>query len=245
MYDVLLDKARVANIPFSNVWAALQLYDKLPRNSRLFMGILNSLRSWNYFKPDNSILAYSNTGGFGIDGGMSSMIGASMVMPQNICYLITGDLAFFYDMNSIGNRDIGKNIRILLVNNAIGEEFKHNMTAITMAGFHDEANRYMAAAEHFGNKSKTLVKHYSEDLGFKYISATNKNEFTANVDIFVNEDVNDGPIIFEIFTDHAEETEAIEIIQTLESDFVGSSKEIVKGMLGKKGVKIVKKVLGK
>lgn len=244
-YNRLVKKLNDKDLPFSNVWAAQQLYDKLPKNSRLFMGILNSLRAWNYFKLDDSILAYSNTGGFGIDGGVSSMIGASMVLKNQICFMITGDLAFFYDMNSIGNRDIGNNIRILLVNNAIGEEFKHNMTVISKAGFHDEANKYMAAQGHFGNKSRVLVKHYAEDLGFEYISADNKDDFMRNIDTFVNPEIGDKPIMFEIFTDYQDETEAIEILQTLEADVKGTSREVVKKLLGDKGIQAVKKVLDK
>ena len=244
-YERLLARLSEKDLPFSNVWAAQQLYDKLPKNSRLFMGILNSLRAWNYFHLDDSILAYSNTGGFGIDGGMSSMVGASMILKDQICYMITGDLAFFYDMNSIGNRDLGKNIRILLVNNAIGEEFKHNMTVISKAGFHEEANKYMAAQGHFGNKSHELVKHFSEDLGFEYISADNKEDFRRNLDIFVNSEIGEKPILFEIFTNYQDETDAIEMLQTLEADAKVTSKEVVRKLLGDKGVQAVKKVLKK
>ena len=244
-YDRLINKLTEKDIPFSNVWAAQQLYSKLPKNSRLFMGILNSLRAWNYFKVDDSILAYCNTGGFGIDGGMSSMVGASMVLKDNICYLITGDLAFFYDMNSIGNRDLGRNVRILLVNNAIGEEFKHNMTVISKAGFHEEANKYMAAEGHFGNKSRDLVRHYAEDLGFEYLSADNKEDFTKNVETFTNPEIGDKPILFEIFTDYQDETDAIEILQTLETDATVTSKNAIKKILGEKGVQAVKKVLNR
>lgn len=245
LYEKFLLKLSETDIPFSNIWAAKELYSHLPQNSIIFLGILNSLRAWNYFKTDSSVLAYSNTGGFGIDGGVSSMVGASMVRSDRICFMITGDLAFFYDLNSIGNRQIGKNIRILLVNNAIGEEFKHNMTVITKAGFQEEANYYMAAQGHFGNKSKTLVKDYSEALGFKYLSASNKSEFKQNIKNFIDSNLTDGPILFEIFTDYKEETDAIEKLQTLDTNTSGTSKKFVKKILGKKGIQVIKKVLNK
>ena len=244
-YDRLISLLRKTDIPFSNVYAAEQMYKKIPSNSTLFLGILNSLRAWNYFKTDNSILAYSNTGGFGIDGGMSSMVGASLVKQDSICFLITGDLAFFYDMNSIGNRHLGSNIRILLVNNGIGEEFKHNMTVISKAGFDEEANSYIAAQGHFGNKSRNLVKHYAEDLGFSYLSASNKEEFNRNIQIFTDPDVNKGSMIFEIFTIYQDETDALEKLQTLELDVASVTKTMVKTILGEKGVNAIKKVLKK
>ena len=56
----------------------------LPKNSVLHLGILNSLRSWNFFPIDPSIRCFANTGGFGIDGCMSSLVGASLVTPDNL-----------------------------------------------------------------------------------------------------------------------------------------------------------------
>lgn len=230
-------------LPFSNVWMAYCLHTKLPKNSELYLGILNSLRSWNYFETDKSIVGFSNTGGYGIDGGVSSAIGASIVNPDKLCFCVTGDLAFFYDMNSLGNRHITNNIRILLVNNAIGEEFKHNMTVITKAGFKEEANPYMAAEGHFGNKSKTLVRHFAEDLGFEYLCANNKEEFLNKMEYFVSPDRYDKPIVFEAFTDYQDETDALEVLQTLIKTATGTSKQIAKRILGEKGIQLVKKVI--
>ena len=62
------------------------------------MAILNSLRSWNLFELPSSVKCYANTGGFGIDGGMSSAVGGSLVNKKQIHFLIIGDLSFFYDM---------------------------------------------------------------------------------------------------------------------------------------------------
>ena len=230
-------------MPFSNVWMAYQLHDKLPENCELYLGILNSLRSWNYFETDKSIIGFSNTGGYGIDGGVSSAIGASIVNSDKLCFCITGDLAFFYDMNSLGNRHVGKNIRILIVNNGIGTEFKHNMNVSTKAGFMEEANAFMAAEGHFGNKSRKLVRDYAEDLGFEYLQANNKKEFIENIERFVRPELDDKSIVFEAFTDYQDETDAIEMLQTMVKTTSGVSKQIAKKILGEKGVSIIKKVI--
>lgn len=232
-----------SSIPFSNIWMAFNTYNKIPQNCSVFLGILNSLRAWNYFETDKSILGYANTGGYGIDGGVSTAIGASMIEPDRLCFCITGDLAFFYDMNVLGNRHIGNNIRILLINNGIGEEFKHNMTVITKAGFKEEANAFMAAEGHFGNKSKNLVKHFAEDLGFEYLQANGKKEFLEMLDHFVQPVIGDKPMILEAFTNYQEETDAIEILQTIVKTVTGTSKQFAKRILGKKGIGIVKKVI--
>lgn len=236
-------ESREKDMPFSNVWMAYQTYGRLPQNCSIYMGILNSLRAWNYFETDKSIRGYANTGGYGIDGGVSSAIGAAVIEPDRLCFCVTGDLAFFYDMNSLGNRHIGRNVRILLVNNGIGEEFKHNMTVITKAGFEEDANAFMAAEGHFGNKSRELVKHFAEDLGFEYLQANNKAEFLDNINRFVQPELSDRSMVFEAFTDYQDETDAIEMLQTMMKTISGVSRQAVKRILGKKGVQIVKKVI--
>ena len=82
-------------------------------------------------------------------------------------------------MNSIGNRHVGANFRLLLVNNGKGTEFRNfNHPG---AAFGEDADWFIAAAGHYGNKSPALVKHYAEDLGFEYLTASNKEEYLANI----------------------------------------------------------------
>lgn len=203
----------VPELPFSNIWVAQQLASRLPQNSSLHMGIRNSLRSWNYFDIDDSILGYCNTGGFGIDGGVSSLIGASFCNPNKLYYGVFGDLLFFYNMNAIGNRDIKPNVRILLINNGLGQEFRNY--SCNSANLGDKANLLVAAQGHFGNKSKIVVRSFAESLGFKYLTASNKEEFWAVYDEFISAEITDAPIIFEVFTNQEDESEALLSINTL------------------------------
>lgn len=207
---------KIAHLPFSNIWIAQQIHDKLPKNCELHFGILNSLRAWNFFEVDSSIKTNSNVGGFGIDGGMSSLIGASLVNPDKLYFGVFGDLAFFYDMNVLGNRHVGNNVRILLVNNGKGNEFRLSMHPCNQFG--DDADKYMAAAGHFGNKSPQLVRHYAEDLGYIYLCANNKDDFNNVVNKFLTPSKLDNPIIFEVFTDMLDEREALDAIITTEVD---------------------------
>lgn len=78
-----------------------------------------------FFELPHGTKSASNVGGFGTDGSLSAVIGASLINPNNLYFCVLGDLAFFYDINSLGNRHIGKNLRILLVNNGKGCEFTH------------------------------------------------------------------------------------------------------------------------
>lgn len=240
-YDRILNK--IPELPFSNAWIAANAIDKLPSGSLLYLGILNTLRCWNFFKSPETVTCYSNTGGFGIDGGVSALLGMSLASPDKLCFGVIGDLGFFYDMNALGNRHLGSNVRIMLINNGCGTEFKnytHNA-----AIFGDDANDYIAAAGHYGNKSKALVKHYAEDLGFEYLSACNKKEYTAAAERFLFPEITDKPMLFEVFTDSKNESDALKIIHELEISTVGAAKNTVKNILGEKGVSAIKKILNK
>lgn len=236
-------REKIPEMPFSNIWCAQKTASKIPVNSSVFLGILNTLRTWNCFDFDKSIKCFSNTGGFGIDGGVSSAIGASLSDKNRLHFCITGDLAFFYDMNSIGNHHVGKNLRVLLVNNGKGTEFRQFFHS--GAAFGDDADKFIAAGGHYGNKSPTLVKHYAEDLGFEYLTASSKEEYLKNLDRFLTPEITEKPIFFEIFTTNQDESDAVKIAYSVETDASVEAKSTVKKILGEKGVKAVKKILGK
>lgn len=206
----------IPELPFGNIWIAQQIADKLPEGSKLHLGILNTLRSWNFFKIPESVESICNVGGFGIDGIMSTLLGASLASPEKIFFGILGDLAFFYDLNSIANRHVGNNLRIMLINNGRGTEFTNY--GHPGHAFGEDADAFIAAAGHFGAKSPRLIRHYAEDLGFEYITASNKDEFLNVYRNFITPEPQSKPILFEIFTDSKDESNAIELMLNLEHD---------------------------
>lgn len=205
----------IPELPFSNIWIAKVMSPLLPINSHIYLGILNTLRSWNFFYLPQGVTSNSNVGGFGIDGILSSMIGASLVNSNKIYYAVLGDLSFFYDMNILGNHHIGNNVRILIINNGKGQEFRNPLHPANKFG--DEADKYIAAANHFGGKSKQLVKNFAENLGFKYLKASNKNEFIALLPSFVSPEISQS-IIYEVFIDGEEDGNALNIMLNLQKD---------------------------
>lgn len=240
-------RAKIGDLPFSNIWCAQQTASKLPAGSVLHLGILNSLRSWNFFPVDPSVRCYSNTGGFGIDGCVSSLIGASLVSPEKLFFGVVGDLACFYDLNSLGNRHVGGSIRLMVVNNGVGTEFKnYNHRAAKLGA---DADAYVAARGHYGNRSHELLKHYAQDLGFEYMNASNKQEYLDQLDRFTTAEHTDKPMLFEVFTDSREESDALRAMSNLEVDSKDAAKqaakETVKNLLGDTGVNAIKKILGR
>lgn len=236
-------RAKISGLPFSNIWIAQQIAGRLPVDSVLHLGILNSLRSWNFFETPESIRCYSNTGGFGIDGCVSALVGASMASPSKLFFGVVGDLAMFYDLNSLGNRHVGSNVRLMVVNNGVGTEFKnYNHMA---AGFGKDADAFMAARGHFGAQSRNLLKHYAIDLGFEYLTASSKEEFLSVVEAFLDPEMHDRSMIFEVFTDSSDESSAIQVMRGLESDAKGVAKQAVKSIFGDKGIAAAKRILGR
>lgn len=213
------------DIPFSNVSVARELTQMIPENSTVQLSILNSLRVWNLFDFKNKVNCFANVGAFGIDGGMSTLIGQS-VISKNLCFIVIGDLAFFYDMNSLGIRGLKNNLRILLINNNGGVEFKLDMSG------DKSINRFIAAGDHFKN-----AKGWAETCGFKYISAYNQKEFEEQKKCFISN--SKMPILFEIFVSDVDDAWAYNKI-------IKSNKDNSTAEMLKEGIKTsVKKFLSR
>lgn len=234
-YDIQLRK-RMPEFPFSNIWMAQQLHSMIPAGSIVHPAILSSLSSWDYFPLPKDVRSSANVGGFGIDGCTSALIGASL-SSHELCFCITGDLAFFYDMNSLGCREIGPNLRILLINNGLGMTFKLSNHVGSQIG--PSANIFIAAEGHnaaaksvTGNQSP--ARAWAESLGFKYLSASSKEEFNAVKDIFTSKD-SEAPILFECFTHEEDERTARDLIDSIDSrtDSKTQLKKTIKKVLPK------------
>ena len=234
-------KQKLPELPLSNVWMCQQTASKLPENSVLYLGILNSLRSWNLYDVPKSVYTYSNVGGFGIDGTISSCIGASLNNKDKLFFCVLGDLATFYDLNSLGNRHIGNNIRIIVSNNGTG--FEMHCSGSIGNEFGNDADKYMAAGGHFGNKSKALLKHFAEDLGFEYIKAETKEEYLLNLKHFLTSEKLNKPIVFEVFVNEEDDQISYNFTKNLEMNSVGSIKKIAKNVLGKDNYRKIKKII--
>ncbi|MEM1144906.1 MAG: thiamine pyrophosphate-binding protein [Pseudomonadota bacterium] len=233
-------RSKLPRLPLSNIWVASVLAHKLPTAATVHFGILNSLRSWNFFELPEGVSSNCNVGGFGIDGGVSALLGASLYARDRLFFMVTGDLAFFYDLNALGNRHIAGNLRILLINNGKGTEFRqYNHHA---ARFGDDADKFIAAAGHFGRRSRTLVKHFAIDLGFDYRSADDKAAVEASIEWFTTPEVTQKPLLFEVFTESADESTALHSVLSIERNPKVRAAKYVAGFLGENGRRIARKL---
>lgn len=208
-------------LPLSNLFVAQQLHELIPTGSTMNYAILNSLRSWLMFPIDKSVNGYSPVAAFGIDGGMSMALGQAYDS-KSLSFFVTGDLAFFYDMNSLGIRGLGNNIRIILINNNRGAEFAMygNPNNIDLA-------TYISAENHNG-----CAEGWCTANNFKYINATTKEDVLKHISELVSP--SSQSIVLEVMTKTEDEEAALKIM--LSENFSGTEAE------GRKGK--IKKILG-
>lgn len=100
--------------------------DLIPHESTLFVGNSLPVRHLDQFgKPqDKRIYTYANRGASGIDGNISTALGAGSARPNKPLVGIFGDITFYHDMNGLlAVHRCGVPITIVLINNDGGGIF--------------------------------------------------------------------------------------------------------------------------
>lgn len=240
--------SNIPELPLSNIWLAHTIAPRLPEHSAMHFGVSNTMRSWTFFELPDSVYTVANVGCRGIDGALSTAIGMSLANRERIHYCVLGDLTFFYDINALCNRNVGNNLRILLVNNGGGAEF-HLYPHVGHQQLGEDVGLYVAADGHNGRKSPTLIKNFAEDLGFIYLSASTKEEVSDSLDIFLQPELTDRPILMEVFTNYEDEDNALKLIRQIQKEASAVMSSMVKGklqnVLGPKGTEFVKGLIKK
>lgn len=110
---------------FNEFFAIKYLMDALPANCQLHLANSMSVRYANYIgvTPEKNIEVFANRGTSGIDGCVSTAVGAAL-STDKLVFLLVGDVAFFYDRNALWNRYLPNNLRIILLNNHGGGIFR-------------------------------------------------------------------------------------------------------------------------
>ena len=107
-------------------WSATQVvFENLPLQSVLHLANSMPVRYANLCGLDEhrQISVWANRGVSGIDGCLSTAVGAALMTDQVVTLLI-GDVAFFYDRNALWSAPVPPNLRIVLLNNDGGHIFR-------------------------------------------------------------------------------------------------------------------------
>ena len=118
-----------------------QLEEILPEGATLFVGNSMPIRDLDSFFLNNhkSIKVMANRGANGIDGTVSTALGAALYSKP--LYLVLGDLTFFHDLNGLIAAKLHDiDIRIIVVNNNGAEffPFYHNHSIQRILNFYSE-----------------------------------------------------------------------------------------------------------
>ncbi|MHA4740212.1 2-succinyl-5-enolpyruvyl-6-hydroxy-3-cyclohexene-1-carboxylic-acid synthase [Dyadobacter sp. MSC1_007] len=130
---------------------------------------------------------FANRGTSGIDGCVSTAIGAAKVN-QMPTLLVVGDVAFLYDRNGLLTESLPQNLKIVVLNNAGGNIFRMI-----------EGPRGLGELEKFfETRHGFSARRTAEDSGVAYFSVTALSELDAAVTAFFNVP---GIALFEVFCD--------------------------------------------
>ena len=163
----------------------------LPESTYLHVGNSMPIRYVNALgKTSDFEGIFCNRGTSGIDGSVSTAIGAVLVNKAP-AYLIVGDVAFFYDRNGLLINELPDNLKIIVINNRGGNIFR----MIDGPSKLPELEPYFETTHHFS------ARRTAEDSGIKYAQITDYECLKSDLSAFVN---SDGISLLEIFTDPAE-----------------------------------------
>lgn len=108
---------------FGNLSAMARILEAVPPDTIVHLGNSAAIRYSQLVRTRRDLQYYSNRGISGIDGTLSSAVGAAMVS-EHQHLLILGDLSFVYDSNALWNKDFPENLGIVVLNDGGGGIFR-------------------------------------------------------------------------------------------------------------------------
>ena len=121
--ECLRASAYLATAPYCNLVVLQRILDRVPAGTVLHLGSSATIRYTQLIPSRNGLTYYSNRGTSGIDGTVSTAVGAAMVSPAPHLLLL-GDLSFIYDSNALWNKDFPENLKIVVLNDGGGGIFR-------------------------------------------------------------------------------------------------------------------------
>lgn len=157
----------------------------------LHLHLANSsvVRYAQLFDPIKDVIYHSNRGTSGIDGSVSTAVGAALANPKEQHLLVCGDTSFIYDSNALWTTPFPKNLKIILIQNHGGGIFQ------IIAGPAQSPLR----TQYFEATHQKSPGKIAEGYGFEVLYLSEKSKLEAVVSVFL--ETTDGPQILEITTE--------------------------------------------
>lgn len=177
---------------FSEFEAVSEIMDRLPDESILHLANSMPVRYANFIslQPGQTVEVFANRGTSGIDGSTGTALGAALITEKPVI-LLTGDMAFLYDRNSLWHNYVPKNLRIIVLNNHGGGIFR----------LLDGPAGQPELEEYFETRQRNKAALTAKDAGLDYYYCHTKEELHKQLTAFF--DLSGGAKLLEIETDPA------------------------------------------
>jgi 2-succinyl-5-enolpyruvyl-6-hydroxy-3-cyclohexene-1-carboxylate synthase len=162
----------IKTIKFSDLKAFQMILQHIPKKSNLQLANSTAVRYSNLFDTvaSRAINCFSNRGTSGIDGTISTAVGAAS-SANELTTVITGDLSFFYDSNALWISPMPQNLRIIIINNKGGNIFR----------IIDGPSQTDELSEFFEAKHQLNARKISETFGLEYSNCANEKDLIASL----------------------------------------------------------------
>lgn len=175
------------------------IFKSLPYNSVIHLGNSSIARYAQLFNERKNAVYHCNRGTSGIDGSMSTAVGAAYKETDKIHTLIIGDISFFYDSNALWNNYLSDNLRIIMMHNGGGGIFE-----IIPGPSESEFRKDYFVAEH-----NFSAKHICAGFEIEYNYVNDKDDLEIALERLYQKSENGRPKLLEIDTRNKTNAESL------------------------------------
>lgn len=123
-HTTTLHHAYLQDTPWCDLQAFETILQRIPEGSDVHLANSTPARYAMLFERSSSMRWYGNRGTSGIDGCVSTAVGAAHVSERPTT-LLCGDTAFLYDSNAFWNRHLSVRLRVIVIDNGGGNIFRY------------------------------------------------------------------------------------------------------------------------
>ncbi|MFA0963592.1 2-succinyl-5-enolpyruvyl-6-hydroxy-3-cyclohexene-1-carboxylic-acid synthase [Roseivirga sp. BDSF3-8] len=181
--------------------AVYEIIKTLPQNTHLHLANSMPVRYANICglaAERHDISVYANRGTSGIDGCTGTAVGCALETEDPVV-LLTGDMAFFYDRNSLWHGHLPKNLRIVILNNHGGGIFR----LINGPSSQPELETY------FETEQPLKAENTARELGLDYYFCREKSRLFTALTLFM--EPSDKPALLEVETESVYNAEVFKV----------------------------------
>ncbi len=181
--------AFLESVPFSDLKAFDILFRELPAGSTLHLANSTPVRYSQLFRMPKLFHFHCNRGVSGIDGCLSTAAGAALDAEEDT-FLLTGDIAFFYDRNGLWHEHVSKKLKIIIINNGGGGIFRFI-----------DGPETTGRLDLFETPHRLTARHVAALYDIPYLVANDEETLPEKIRTI---STMEGPVILEVFTPREE-----------------------------------------